>query len=169
MFYAYNDLGWNSSMLGLVMSTYGVAMMLGEFAFGRLSDRLGRKPIIILGLVLFSAQFVGLAFFRNYILIAAAFMIAGLGNALYDPALSASILDISPLEHRARILGIRYTAGSIGNILGPALVVLVTFYLNPSRIFMVAVGIVLLATVAGLSIKKETQPSKNESVQMSFT
>jgi DHA1 family tetracycline resistance protein-like MFS transporter len=61
MFYAYNDLGWSSSTLGLMMSTYGVAMMLGEF-FGRFSDRFGRKPVIIIGLMLFSAQFIGLAF-----------------------------------------------------------------------------------------------------------
>jgi len=162
MFYSYNDLGWNSSMLGLVMSAYGVAMMLGEFAFGRLSDRLGRKPVILIGLVLFSAQFAGLAFFRNHILITAAFAVAGLGNALYDPALSASILDISPVEHRARILGIRHMAGSAGNILGPALVVLVASLLNANGIFLAAAGIVLLAFAAGLAIKVERQPSMQE-------
>lgn len=162
MFYAYNDLGWNSSMLGLVMSVYGVAMMLGEFAFGRLSDRLGRKPIILIGLVLFSVQFAGLALFKSYLLIAAAFVIAGLGNALYDPALSASILDISPVEHRARTLGIKYTAGSLGSILGPALVVLVSSSLSPSGIFLIAVSVVLLGIAAGLTIKTETQPSRND-------
>ncbi|OGO38348.1 MAG: hypothetical protein A2W35_04060 [Chloroflexi bacterium RBG_16_57_11] len=162
MFYAYNDLGWSSSMLGLVMSTYGVAMMLGEFAFGRFSDRLGRKPIIIIGLMLFSAQFIGLAFFRSYIVIAASFLIAGMGNALFDPALTASILDISPQEHRARILGIKYATGSLGNVLGPALVVLVTSSINANGIFLIAVGVVLLAIVGGLTIKTETQPSKKE-------
>ena len=162
MFYAYNDLGWNSSMLGVAMSTYGVAMMLGVFGLGRLSDRFGRKPIIILGLMLFSAQFIGLAFFRSYILIAAAFLIAGLGNALYDPALTASILDISPMDHRARILGIKSMAGSMGSILGPALVVLVTSSVSTGGIFLIAVGIVLLAIVAGLAIKVEAAPSKKE-------
>lgn len=161
MFYAYDDLGWSSSMLGLVMSAYGLAMMLGEFAFGRSSDRFGRKPIILIGLVLFSAQFMGLAFFRNHILIAATFLIAGLGNALYDPALTASILDISPTEHRARILGIKYTAGSMGNILGPALLVLVTSALSTGSIFLIAFGVVLLAIVAGLTIKVQAQPSRD--------
>jgi len=44
MFYAYDDLGWSSSMLGLVMSTYGISMMLGEFSLSHLSDQWGRKP-----------------------------------------------------------------------------------------------------------------------------
>jgi MFS family permease len=134
-------------------------MMIGEFAFGRSSDRLGRKPVILVGLVLFSAQFIGLALFRNYILIAVTFLIAGLGNALFDPALTASILDISPQEHRARILGIKHATGSLGNVLGPALVVLLTSALNTKSIFLISIGVVLLAIVAGLTIKPETQPA----------
>ncbi len=145
MFYAYDDLGWSSSMLGLVMSTYGVAMMLGEFGLSRLSDSLGRKPIIVAGLFLFLAQFLGLALSHNYVLIAAVFAIAGLGNALFDPALSASILDIAPPEHQPRILGIKSAVGSVGNILGPALVVLFTPVLQAQGVFLVSAGIVLIA------------------------
>jgi DHA1 family multidrug resistance protein-like MFS transporter len=160
MFYVYDDLGWNSSMLGFVMSTFGITMTLGEFGLSQLSDRLGRKPVILLGLVLFSVQFIGLAFFRNYILIAMAFAIAGLGNALFDPALSASILDIAPVKHQAHILGIKSTAGSLGNILGPALIVLFTASLKAQAIFLIAVGVVLLTIFVGLSGKIGAQLSK---------
>jgi MFS transporter, DHA1 family, multidrug resistance protein len=160
MFYAYDDMGWNASMLGLVMSTYGIAMMLGEFGLSHLSDRFGRKPVIIAGLALFSAQFIGLAFFRNYVLIAVTFILAGLGNALFDPALSASILDIAPADHQVRILGIKSTAGSLGNILGPALVILCMPYLTAQGIFLIASGVVVLFTLAGLAIRMRHQPSE---------
>ncbi len=163
MFYAYNDLGWSSSMLGLMMSTYGIAMMLGEFGLGRLSDRLGRIRIILAGLVLFSAQFIGLAFFRNYLLIAAAFILAGLGNALYDPALSAAILDISPTEHRARILGIKSMVGSFGSILGPALVALLNSSVDARSLFLIAVGVVLLTTLIVLIDQTKERLPKVES------
>jgi MFS family permease len=159
MFYAYDNLGWSSSMLGLVMSTYGVALMLGEFSLSHLSDRMGRKPVLVLGLILFTAQFIGLAFSRDYVLIAGAFVIAGLGNALYDPALSAWILDIAPVEHQARILGIKGTAGSLGNILGPGLVVLFSPFLQPQGIFMIATGIVILITLIGMFIKMRPHSS----------
>jgi len=147
MFYAYDDLRWSSSILGLVMSTYGIAMTVGEFGLGRSSDRLGRKPVIVVGVLLFLAQFISLALFRNYLWIAVGFVIAGLGNALYEPALSASILDIAPVQHQARNLGIKSTAASLGNILGPALVVLFNPYLGARQIFLAAtsmVGISLL-------------------------
>ncbi len=162
MFYAYDDLGWSSSMLGLVMSTYGIAMTLGEFFLSHLSDRLGRKPVIAGGLMLFAAQFIGLAFFRNYILIATTFVFAGLGNALFDPALSASILDIAPAEHQSRILGIKSTAGSLGNILGPALVVFFTPFLAARGIFLAATGIVCLSVFFFLSVQIRPRFSWND-------
>jgi len=168
MFYAYDDLGWNSSMLGLVMSTYGIAMTLGEFGLSQLSDRLGRKPVILLGLALYSAQFIGLAFFRSYILIAAAFVIAGLGNALFDPALSASILDIAPAEHRARLMGIKSTAGSLGNILGPGLIILFTSSLDVHVIFFITVFVVLLTALAGLYVRTGAQSSEKASPSISI-
>jgi MFS family permease len=162
MFYAYDDLHWTSSVLGLAMSTYGIAMALGEFGLSHLSDRLGRKPVILLGLILFLAQFIGLAFFRDSILIAVTFVIAGLGNALYDPALSASILDIAPTEHQVRALGIKSTAGSLGSILGPALVVLFSASVDVRGIFLMASGIVLLAISAGLPMAATgMQPTRN--------
>jgi MFS transporter, DHA1 family, multidrug resistance protein len=164
MFFAYDDLGWNSSMLGLVMSTYGVAMALGEFGLSQLSDRVGRKPVILLGLVLFSAQFIGLAFFHNYILIAAAFVVAGLGNALFDPALSASIMDIARSKHQSALFGIKSTAGSLGNILGPALIVLFTSSLKAQGIFLIALGVVLLTALLALSSKMGSRSSSADSV-----
>jgi MFS transporter, DHA1 family, multidrug resistance protein len=158
MFYAYDQLGWTSSMLGLVMSTYGIAFMLGEFGLGHLSDRLGRKPVIVIGMLLFTAQFLGLALARDYAFIAVSFVVAGLGNALFDPAMSAAILDITPAGHQARILGLKGTAGSLGNVLGPGLVVLATPFLSPRSIFLAATSIVGLAVLCLLSVRMDNQP-----------
>jgi MFS family permease len=148
MFYAYDDLRWTSSQLGLVMSTYGVALMLGEFALGQLSDRLGRKPVLVLGLALFSAQFIGLVIFRDVTWIVVSFVLAGLGNALYDPALSAIILDITQPKHTARIIGLKATAGSLGSMIGPALIVLFTPFINPQAVFLVAYALVIVLALA---------------------
>ncbi len=159
MFYVYDDLSWTSSKLGLIMSTYGVAFMLGEFFLGRLSDRFGRKPVLVLGIALFSAQFVGLVIFRHAALIIVSFILAGLGNAIYDPALSAYILDITPSEHKARIMGIKSTVGSFGNMLGPALVVLFTPYIGPQVVFLISAALVfMLVCISGLALRAPQQP-----------
>ncbi len=159
MFYAYDGLGWTSSQLGLVMSTYGIAMMIGEFSLGRLSDRLGRKPVLLLGLALFTAQFAGLSLFKSNILIALSFFLAGLGNALFDPALSAYTLDIAPAQHKSTIMGIKSTAGSLGSVLGPALLITFTPHLSPQGIFLIAaLSVVLLIAVSIVGLKAPMQP-----------
>ncbi len=153
MFYAYEDLGWSSSVLGLMMSVFGITMMAGELGLGRLSDKLGRKPVIVVGLVLFSAQFLGLAFFRDHIWIALAFAIAGLGNAIFDPALSASILDSAPSGSQARLLGVRSTVGSLANIAGPGLAVLLVPILHVQGVVLASSGVVLAAVLVALSVR----------------
>jgi MFS family permease len=148
MFYAYHDLTWSSSELGLIMSTFGLACAFGEFSLGRLSDRLGRKPVVVLGLALFSAQFVGLVIFREVTWIVVSFIIAGLGNAIFDPALNALILDLTPSEYTAGMIGLKGTVGSFGNMLGPATVVLLTPFVGPQIVFLVSAVFVLLLPIA---------------------
>jgi DHA1 family multidrug resistance protein-like MFS transporter len=160
MFYAYDELHWTSSQLGWIMSSFGVACMFGEFALGRLSDRLGRKPVLVVGLALFSAQFIGLAVFRDATWIVVSFILAGLGNAIYDPALSAYILDITPPEHKARAMGLKGTVGSLGNMLGPALVVLITPFVIPQVVFLISAGLVwILAFASGLALRAPKIPT----------
>jgi len=159
MFYLYDDLAWTSSQLGLAIGAYGLAFMCGEFAFGQLSDRLGRKPVLLLGLTLFSAQFVGLVMFRDITWITASFILAGVGNALFDPALCALLLDITPSESTARIMGLKSTVGSVGNMLGPGLVVFVTPFFSPQAIFLVSALLVFMLTFAtGFGLRSPSIP-----------
>lgn len=165
MFYVYDDLNWSSAQLGLVMSTFGMTCTLGEFTLGKLSDRFGRKPVLILGLVLFSAQFLGLALFHDAAWIVFSFILAGLGNAIFDPALSAHILDIAPPEHKARVMGIKSTVGSIGNLMGPALVVLFTPFMGPQVVFLISASLVWVLAVAsgvGLQTPQSTEVDRYE-------
>jgi MFS family permease len=154
MFYVYDDLAWTSAQLGLVMGAYGMAFMFGEFALGQLSDRLGRKPVLVLGLALFSAQSIGLVVFQDMTWIMVSFILTGLGNALFDPALNALLLDITPPENTGRIMGIKGTVGSLGNMLGPGLVVLVTPFIGPRVVFLISAALIfMLALASGFALR----------------
>lgn len=165
MYYAYDDLKWSSSQLGMVMSTYGVAFMLGELMLGQLSDRLGRKPVLVLGLALFAAQFIGLAAFRETSWIVVSFLLAGLGNALYDPALNALILDLTPAEHSAAVIGVKGMAGSLGSLLGPASLALFAGLIGPQIVFLIATALVFVLTLAsGLALRQTERLTKAQRV-----
>ena len=154
MFYAYDDLGWTSSQLGLVISAFGTAFMLGAFGLGHLSDRRGRKPVLVLGLVLFAAQFISLVVFREVAWIVLCFVVAGLG---------ALFLDVTPPEYTARMMGLKSMAGSLGSMLGPALVVLLVPVVSPQAVFLMSIIlVVVLILTAGLALHP---PVRSDSVQ----
>jgi len=156
MFCAYDELEWTSGRLGLAMSVYGLAVALGEFGLVGWSDRFGRKPILVLGLVLFTTQFGGLVLSGSFLWIAVGFVVAGLGNALFDPALNAYLLDIAPSAHKSEVMGMKSTASSLGSTLGPALVVLLTPQLLPRQVFLLALLMVLvLAAVAAVTLRRQ--------------
>lgn len=146
-FYAFDELEWSTAQFGAVISCYGWATLIGSLALGRSSDRLGRKPILIIGLILHSAQYGGLMLTDTYWVIIGAFVIAGLGEALVNPALSAAYLDITPVEHRSRAMGIKTAIGSLGSLLAPALVTVAIPYVSPQGMFFIAASLILLTAL----------------------
>jgi DHA1 family inner membrane transport protein len=74
--------------------------------FGYLSDRVGRKTIMIFGLLMMVAGAALLAVGRSFGVALVAFGLQGLARPSYDPAMQAHVSDLVPYEHRGRALGI---------------------------------------------------------------
>ena len=162
-FYAFDDLGWSTAQFGAAISCYGWATLIGSLTLGQSSDRFGRKPILIIGLILHSAQYGGLMLTDVYWVIIAAFIIAGLGEALVNPALSAAYLDITPEEHRSRAMGIKTAVGSLGSLLAPALLTVFVGDLSPRGVFSTSAALILLtALVVFASLRL---PSRKEAAR----
>lgn len=142
-FYVFDELGWSTAQFGAAISFYGWATLIGSLTLGQTSDRFGRKPILIVGLILHSAQYVGLMLSNIYWVIIATFIIAGLGEALLNPALSATYLDITPEEHRSRAMGIKGAIGSLGSLAAPALVMVIIRYVPPQSVFLISAVLIL--------------------------
>lgn len=141
-FYVFGELGWSTAQFGAVISCYGWATLVGSLALAQSSDRWGRKPVLIFGLILHATQYAGLLLTEVYWVIIAAFVIAGLGEALVNPAMSAAYLDITPEEHRSRAMGIKGAVGSLGSLLAPALVLAVVRHVPPQSVFLISAALI---------------------------
>ncbi len=135
MFIAMSGIGLVIPVMPQYLETFGVAgqalgfiiasFALGQFLFsplaGDLSDKLGRKKLIIVGLVIFSASqlWFGLATYE-WMLYAARF-ISGIGGAFLIPATMAFVADITTLEERGKGMGFLGASMSLGFMIGPAL------------------------------------------------
>ncbi len=156
IFYLYDQLGISTTQLGLIIGTYGLALVFGQTVLARLSDRFGRQPLIVAGLVLNSVFYVGLGATHQVGLLFVVAIMAGLGSSLIAPALSALYLDITAEQHRSRVLGLKESMAALGGVAGPLLVAVVSRWTSPQGVFAIATVLIAVAAIMALIVLKRS-------------
>lgn len=152
--------GANGFQVGLLFASFSLAQMVFAPVLGRVSDRVGRKPVIIFSLV-------GTAIGCFVTGAAGALWVLFLGRII-DGASGASvavaqgaIADIAPPERRAQLLGMLGAAFGVGFVVGPALGGLAALG-GPHVPFYVAGTIAAVNAVAAVIRLPETRPEARE-------
>ncbi|HRD29173.1 MAG TPA: MFS transporter, partial [Caulobacter sp.] len=106
--------------IALIFSAYSVGAFFGEPFWGRLSDRYGRKPILISTIAANCLCYMALALAPN---IPAAFLIRLVGGlaAGNGSVIQGYIADVTPPERRARQMSYQGAAWNVGLIVGPSI------------------------------------------------
>ena len=114
------DAGASLGMIGLVAGAYYVAVLAFSVPAGRLSDRVGRKPMLVAGTALYAVSMLLFTLTKDPLLFVLFRAIEGLGAAAVVPAALAFVAEISSEEHRSRAYGWLTSAQYAGLIIGPA-------------------------------------------------
>ena len=109
-----------SFIFGILAGAYALMQFLLAPALGALSDRYGRRPIILLSLLGMGINYLLLGFAPNLIWLAAGRLISGAMGASFSTA-NAYLADITPPEKRAQSFGLIGAAFGFGFITGPIL------------------------------------------------
>jgi DHA1 family tetracycline resistance protein-like MFS transporter len=151
--------GGASFVYGLLLSVYAVMQFLCAPLLGALSDRFGRRPVILLALAGLALDYVLLSLAPDVWWLVAGRIIAGVCGATYTPA-GAYIADVSPPEKRAANFGLVGVAFGLGFIVGPALGGLLgaTDLRLP---FMLCAGLTFLNLLFGLLVMPESLKPEN--------
>ena len=116
-----------SSATGLLTGLYTLSLFLFAAIWGHLSDRFGRRVILLIGLIGFSATMLTFAFVENLSALYAERFLSGMFAAAVTPVALATIGDLAATEAvRARRLTFVSLAGISGFLLGPMLGVFLT-------------------------------------------
>jgi DHA1 family tetracycline resistance protein-like MFS transporter len=150
----HGDLSSAAEWGGWLLGAYSVMQFLFSPVLGNLSDRYGRRPILLGSLLGFGADYLFLAFAPNIWWLFVGRIIAGITGASFTTA-SAYIADISTSEKRAQNFGIIGAAFGIGFIIGPMLGgVLGEFGLKVP--FLTAAGLAIINAAYGYFILPES-------------
>ncbi len=108
------------AVVAALFSAYSVGMFLSEPFWGRLSDRIGRKPVLMMTLAGNVACYALLAFAQDLTAVFIIRLMAGLWAGNISTS-QAYIADVSPPEMRAKRMGLLGAAFGLGFVLGPAI------------------------------------------------
>jgi MFS family permease len=116
------------STAALMVSFFGAGSFLAQLTGGELTDRLGRRPVMLMSFFITPIFMVTLGLARELILISICTFIVGFFTDLYRPAVGAAIADLVPPESRTRAYGYNYWAINMGAAIAPLLAGLMADY-----------------------------------------
>jgi MFS family permease len=141
------SVGLNPGEVGLLFTVQAVTSFFSKPIMGRISDRVGRQPLIVLGLFICAGTFVCIphvSMFPVLLLLSAGF---GFGEAVVSSSSSALVADSSEFKTLGAGMGMQGTIMDIGHASGPLLAGLLIARMNYTSAFMIIAGMQLAAAV----------------------
>ncbi len=118
--YYAESYGASALAIGLLNTSYSLMQFLFTPVWGRLSDRYGRRPLILLSLAGSCVGFLIFGLARSLVFLFIGRMVAGIAGAII-PTTNAYIADVTTPENRARGMGLVGAAFGLGFVMGPAI------------------------------------------------
>src|SRR5215216_5918873 len=116
------------STAALMVSLFGAGSFLAQLSGGEMTDRLGRRPVMLMSFFVTPIFMIILGLARGLILISICTFIVGFFTDLYRPAVGAAIADLVPPESRTRAYGYNYWAINLGAAVAPVIAGLIAGY-----------------------------------------
>jgi DHA1 family tetracycline resistance protein-like MFS transporter len=145
---------------GILSLSYALMQFIMMPVMGALSDALGRRPIILGSLAVFSFDMLLMAIAPTIGLLVAARLISGAFAATFSTA-NAYIADISPPEKRAANFGLVGAAFGLGFIIGPGIGGYVGDHFGPRAPFFLVAALGLVTLAFGYFLLPETLTKEN--------
>ena len=116
-----SNVGFSNTDIILLYFIYNLVASVFAIPFGKKSDSIGRKKILVLGYIVFAFVYFNFAFATNKVMIVLAFIIYGLYTAMVSGVEKAFISEIAPKDLKGTMLGLHSTL--VGIALFPASVI----------------------------------------------
>jgi len=156
-----NELNISGTVVGYMVSAFALAQLVVSPLAGRAVDKYGRKPLIVLGLFVFSMSELLFGLGQSVEVLFVSRLLGGVSAAFIMPAVTAYIADITTLKTRPKALGYMSAAISTGFIIGPGIGGFLA-EIGTRLPFFFAAGFGLFAMFLSFLLLKEPERQKQE-------
>ena len=156
--YAQERLGFSLTKIGLLMGARSIGFVVAMFTMGTISDRIGRKPVLLFGLAGTSIMTVFMSFMGSFYTIAGVICIIGFTSGaiwIIGPVLSSE--SVRP-ELRGAAIGAYRTFFDLGSLVGPIIMIIVMDGYGVSTCFYLASALLLLNLPLTMMIRPIPRP-----------
>lgn len=163
-------LGISDAEMGGIFALFAVTYVIAMPPSGYLTDRVGRKAMLMSGIAIFGVTTLLLAFIDDALQFAALRALEGVGAAMTAPSAFALVVDLVPEDKRATAMGIEGTAQLLGVLAGPALGGFIAGEVNFYYPFYVggALSFACLAVVSTIHEPASVRPQEHPSIFTMF-
>jgi MFS family permease len=154
-FYA-TKYGASAATVGVIVSAFSLAQLLMAPAWGRVSDRHGRRPVIAVGLVVTAIGYATFALAGSVAALLVARLVQGMGGGTIG-VVQAYVADVSAPAERTKSLGWLSAVSSLGAVLGPAIGSVLVRAGGQPLAGWGAAGFVLLVAAFGWNFLRESR------------
>lgn len=118
--FASKELKISDFDIGIIIASFSLMQFFFNPIFGSLSDKFGRRPIILVSLIITSISYIWFSFANSFFMLLASRLLAGLGGSNISAA-QAYIADITSDKERTKGMGLIGAAFGLGFVFGPML------------------------------------------------
>src|SRR5436309_14051507 len=140
---------------GAMIGVYSLMQFVATALLGKLSDRIGRRPVLLTTMLVNAVGYTLFAFAGSYWVLFLARVVSGFAGGNISAA-QAYMADITSPAERSRGMGIIGAAFGLGFIIGPAIGGLSAHYLGPAAPGLVAAGLSLANFVSAYVVLPES-------------
>jgi len=138
-------IGLDAAQAGMLFGVQSVTSFASRPTMGWASDRIGRRPLILLGLVVCAGSLAAIPFTAQFVGLMALSALFGFGEAIVNAAAAALVADLSELKTLGSAMGMQGAIMDIGHASGPILSGVLIGALGFQLAFPILAGIVLVA------------------------
>ncbi|MBI2231342.1 MAG: MFS transporter [Deltaproteobacteria bacterium] len=140
-------IGYNDAAIGLIMGAQLATTMIGKPAGGWLSDRIGRKPMILVGLALCALMLPLIVLAESLLSLLILSCLLGLGVAVVTPSTTALVADLAKAGRMGSAMGVFGTIWDTGEAAGPILAGFLIASLSYFNGFVIISGLMAFAAM----------------------